>query len=89
MKVRSDWLVKLRISFAIHLRATREFRASGNTVIVAEMNELKTFFVVYYLTVLVYTKQLFTLVSVASGGYLTRRFAARRISTTSPLHFGE
>lgn len=69
MKVRSDWLVKLRIYFAIHLRSTREFRASSNTVIVAEMNELKSFFVVYYLTVLVYTKQLFTLVSVASGGY--------------------
>ena len=44
MKVRSDWLVKLRISFAIHLRATaREFRAPENTVIVAEMNELKSF----------------------------------------------
>ena len=36
----------------------------------------------------VYTKELFTLPSAASGGYLPRRFGAGYISTTSHLHFG-
>ena len=34
-------------------------------------------------------KQLFTLVSVASGGYLPGHFAARLTSITSHLKFGE
>ena len=36
LKVRSDWLVKLRISFAIYLRATREKMASRFASVTSE-----------------------------------------------------
>ena len=56
MKARADWLVKLRISSAIYLRATREKMASRFASVTSEemipINSLG----VYYLTVLVYTK---------------------------------
>ena len=39
-KARSDWLLKLRIPFAIYLRAF----VTENIVIVAEMNELQSSF---------------------------------------------
>ena len=52
--------------------------ARENIGIVAGMYESKSSFGgVYNLTVLVYTKQLLTSVSVVRGGYLPRRFAAR------------
>ena len=41
LKVRSDWLLKLRISFAIHLRGTRVEFAPKIVVIVAGTDELK------------------------------------------------
>ena len=40
LKARCDWLLKLRISFAIHLRENRAGFASENIVIVAGINEL-------------------------------------------------
>ena len=40
LKVYSDWLLKLRIFFAIYLRATRAEFAAENIVIVAGINEL-------------------------------------------------
>ena len=38
---------------------------------------------------MVYTKTIIHLSVGESGGYLPRRFAARQISTTIHLHFGE
>ena len=38
LKARSDWLLKLRISFDIHLQATRAGFAPENIVIVAGIN---------------------------------------------------
>ena len=40
LKARCDWLLKPRISFAIHLREKRAGFASENIRIVAEINEL-------------------------------------------------
>ena len=62
---RADWLVKLRISGAIYLRATREKMAP---VCIREKrtNHPNLFvFGVYYLTVLVYTK---TTIHLSVGG---------------------
>ena len=74
---RADWLVKLRISCAIYLRATREKMASGLHPWQVKKSSKLIVCGVYYLTVLVYTKTTITSVSVASVGYLPRRFAAR------------
>ena len=41
------------------------------------------------LACVVYTKTIIHLSVGESGGYLPRRFAARQISTTIHLHFGE
>ena len=41
LKACSDWLLKLPISFSIHLRETYAGFAPGNTVIVAGIIELK------------------------------------------------
>ena len=38
---RADWLLKLLISFAIHLRAIRAEFEPGNVVIFARINKLK------------------------------------------------
>ena len=73
----ADWVPQLQISFAIHLRAIHGEFAPENVVV----------FVLYYITVFIYVylpgstciiilKQLFTSVSVASGGYLPCRFWA-------------
>ena len=72
---RADCLVKLRISCAIYLRATREKMASGLHPWQVKKSSKLIVCGVYYLTVLVYTKTVS--VSVASGWYLPRRFAAR------------
>ena len=40
LKVYSDWLLKLRIFFAIYIRATRAGFVAENIVIVAGINEL-------------------------------------------------
>ena len=40
MKARSDWLVKLRISFAIYLRTTQEKMASGFVVTSEEITQI-------------------------------------------------
>ena len=62
---RADWLVKLRISCAIYLWATREKMAPGlNTWRVKKSSKL-TVCGVYYLTVLVYTK---TTIHLSVGG---------------------
>ena len=45
LKTRSDWLLKLQIAFAIHLRATRAGLKPENIVIVAGINEIKSSFV--------------------------------------------
>ena len=65
LKARADWFIKLRISCAIYLRATREKMASRFTSVTSE--EMIHFFVcgVYYLTVLVYTK---TTIHLSVGG---------------------
>ena len=43
MNTRADWLLKFRISFAIHLRAIRAEFAPTNVVIFAGINELKSY----------------------------------------------
>ena len=40
MKARSDWLVKLRISFAIYLPATREKMASRFAFVTSEITQI-------------------------------------------------
>ena len=47
------------------------------------------FWAVSYSACVVYTKTIIHLSVGESGGYLPRRFAARQISTTIHLHFGE
>ena len=63
---RADWLVKLRISRAIYLRATGEKMASGlhSSWQVKKLSKLIVCGV-YYLTVLVYTK---TTIHLSVGG---------------------
>ena len=56
LEAHSDWLPRLWISFAIHFRATGVGFASKNIVIMVGINKLKTSFLLYYLTVLVYTQ---------------------------------
>ena len=62
LNARADWRLKLRISFAIHLRAIREEFASENVVIFAGINELKSSFCAILSTVLVYTKTIHLIV---------------------------
>ena len=64
--VRADWLVKLRISCAIYLRATREKMASG-CLHPWQVEKSSKLIVcgVYYLTVLEYTK---TTIHLSVGG---------------------
>ena len=54
---RADCLVKLRISCAIYLRATREKMASRFGSVTSEEIILINFFGVHYRPVLVYTKR--------------------------------
>ena len=56
LKARSDWLVSLRVAFAIYLRVTREKLASRFVSVTNEELIQIIFCGVYYLTVLVYTK---------------------------------
>ena len=65
LNARADWLVKLRISCAIYLRATQEKMASRFAVVTSEQIIQIKFFGVYYLTVLVYTK---TTIHLSVGG---------------------
>ena len=65
LKARSDWLVKLRISSAIYLRATREKMASRFASVTSEEINQINFCGAYYLTVLVYTK---TIILLSVGG---------------------
>ena len=65
LKARADWLVKLRISYAIYLRAIREKMASWFASVTSEKIIQINFFGVYYLTVLVYTK---TTIHLSVGG---------------------
>ena len=62
---RADWLVKLRISCAIYLRATREKMASGLHPWQVKKSAKLIVCGVYYLTVLVYTK---TTIHLSVGG---------------------
>ena len=76
-QVHSDWLLKIRISFAFQLQAIR----TGfilETIAVVRGKELNS----YFCTLLshcfnIYFKKIFTSVSAASVRYLPRRFAAR------------
>ena len=76
-QVRSDWLLKIRISFAFRLQAIRTGFVL-ETIAVVRGKELNS----YFCTLLshcfnIYFKKIFTSVSVASVRYLPRRFAAR------------
>ena len=62
---RADWLVKLRISCAFYLRATREKMASGLHPLQVKKSSKLIVCGVYYLTVLVYTK---TTIHLSVGG---------------------
>ena len=62
---RADWLVKLRISCAIYLRATQEKMASGLHLWQVNKSSKLIVYGVYYLTVLVYTK---TTIHLSVGG---------------------
>ena len=61
----TDWLLKLRISFAIHLWAIHVKFAPKNVVLFSGINELKSSFCAM-LIVLVYTK---TTIHHSVGGY--------------------
>ena len=65
MKASADWLVKLRISCAIYLRAIREKMESRFASVTSEEIIQINIFGVYYLTVLVYTK---TTIHLSVGG---------------------
>ena len=65
LKACADWLVKLRISCAIYLRAIRERIASRFACVTSAKIIQINFFGVYYLTVLVYTK---TIIHLSVGG---------------------
>ena len=56
LHVHADWLVKLQISCAIYLRATREKWHPGLHPWQVKKSSKLIFCGVYYLTVLVYTK---------------------------------
>ena len=76
-QVHSDWLLKIRISFAFRLQAIRTGFVL-ETIAVVRGKELNS----YFCTLLshcfnIYFKKIFTSVSVASVRYLPRRFAAR------------
>ena len=47
--MRADWLLELRIAFAIHLRAIRAQFPPENVVIFAGINELKSSFCAIYI----------------------------------------
>ena len=79
IKVRADWLVKLRISFAIYLRAA-EGKQNGFCCYI--FTNKVTLWAATYSTRVVYTKTIIHLSVGESGGYLARCFAARQISTT-------
>ena len=65
LNARADWLVKLRISCAIYLRANRgKWRRGLHRPQVKKSSKL-IFFGVFYLTVLVYTK---TTIHLSVGG---------------------
>ena len=65
LNARADWLVKLRISFAIYLRATRENGVPVCMCVKSKEIIQINFFGAYYLTVLVYTK---TTIHLSVGG---------------------
>ena len=65
LNVRADWLVKLRISCAIYLRATQEEIASRFAAVTSEEIIQINFSAVYYLNVLVCTK---TTIHLSVGG---------------------
>ena len=65
MKARVDWPVKLRISFAIYLRATREKMATQFAPVASEEIIQIDFFGANFITVLVYTK---TTIHLSVGG---------------------
>ena len=56
LKAHADWLVKLQISCAIYLRATREKMASGFASVIMTTEEIFQINFFLYLTVLMYTK---------------------------------
>ena len=66
LKARPDWFIKLRISRAFYLRATREKMAFWFASVTNEEIIQINFCGVYYLTVLVYTK---TAIHLSVGGY--------------------
>ena len=65
LNAHADWLVKLRISCAIYLRATQEKMVSRFAAMMGEEIIQTNFCGVYYLTVLVYTK---TTIHLRVGG---------------------
>ena len=65
LKARTDWLVKLRISCAVYLRAIREKIASRFASATSEEISQINVFGLFYLTVLVYTK---TTIHLSVGG---------------------
>ena len=65
LNARADWLVKLRISCAVYLRAIQEKMASRFAAVTSEVIIQINFCGVYYATVLVYTK---TTIHLSVGG---------------------
>ena len=65
LNARADWLVKLRLSCAIYLRATREKWRPGLHPWQVKKSSKWIFCSVYYLAVLVYTK---TTIHLSVGG---------------------
>ena len=56
---------------------------------VGTLSQIKLLWTASYSACLVYTKTIIHLSVGESDGYLPRRVAARQISTTIHLHFGE
>ena len=65
LSARADWLLKLRISCAIYLRAIQKKMASRFAAVTSEEITQINFWSVYYFTVLVYTK---TTIHLSVGG---------------------
>ena len=85
---RARWLASLEVISQVLF--TSEQPKKNKIAFVAIFSQIKvTLWAASYSASVVYTKTIIHLSVGESGGYLPRRFAARQISTTIHLHFGE
>ena len=85
---RARWLASLEVISQVLF--TSEQPKKNKIAFVAIFSQIKVIlWAASYSASVVYTKTIIHLSVGESGGYLPRRFAARQISTTIHLHFGE